>query len=121
MAHEDALLSIALILTLGMAAQWIAQRLRVPSILLLLTTGFLAGAVTGVLDPDELFGHLLFPLVSISVALILYEGGLSLKLNEIRGIGRAFMNIITLGALITWLLGSLGAHYILGLNWEISI
>ena len=76
---QSVLIDIAIIIVLGIAAQWIAWRLHVPSILLLLLAGFLAGPVTGWIDPDELFGDLLLPVVSVSVALILYEGGLTLR------------------------------------------
>ena len=51
-------------------------------------SGFVAGPVTGFLDPDALFGELLFPLVSLSVGLILFEGGLSLRARDLREIGR---------------------------------
>lgn len=121
MSHDEILLSIGLIFGLGMAAQWLAMRIQVPSILLLLLSGFLVGAVTGMLNPDDIFGELLFPLVSISVAIILYEGGLGLNFREIRGVGRAFFLVITLGAFITWVLATAGAHYILDLNWRISV
>ncbi len=81
---EHLILGIACVLLLGMAAQWLAWRLHLPSILLLLTFGFLAGPVFHLLDVNELMGDLLFPVVSISVALILFEGGLSLRLHEVR-------------------------------------
>ena len=70
---------LALIVVLGAAAQWAAHRLRIPSVLLLLAAGFLVGPeVAGWVKPNELFGGLLFPFVSLSVALLLFEGGLSL-------------------------------------------
>ena len=72
---QDVLLAVAGIVVLGIGAQLLAARLRLPSILLLLLVGFIAGPVTGFLEPDDLFGKLLFPLVSVCVALILYEGG----------------------------------------------
>ena len=72
MSHEDqVLVGLAGIAVLGVGAQWLAWRLRVPSILLLLAVGFVAGPVTGFLDPDALFGEILFPLVSRAVGLIL--------------------------------------------------
>jgi NhaP-type Na+/H+ or K+/H+ antiporter len=110
-----------MILALGLAAQWVAHRLQLPSILLLLGAGLLVGPGIGILDPNELFGDLLFPIVSISVAIILYEGGLDLNIRELRAIGPSFLRLITLGALITWGLTALAAHYILDLNFEISI
>jgi len=69
--EQQVLVGLAGIAVLGVGAQWLAWRLRLPSILLLLAVGFVAGPVTNFLDPDALFGELLFPLVSLSVGLIL--------------------------------------------------
>ncbi len=74
------------VLVLGIAAQWVAWRLHLPSILLLVS-GIVVGPVTGYLDPDTLFGDLLGPVISLSVAIILFEGGLSLSLRDLREIG----------------------------------
>ena len=72
---ETILRGLAAIIVLGVCAQWLAWRLALPSILLLLVFGFVAGtSVSEFLDTDALLGNLLFPIVSISVALILYEG-----------------------------------------------
>lgn len=76
---ENVLIGLAAIIVFGIFAQWFSWILRLPSILLLLVLGFIAGPVTGLLNPDEFFGELLFPFVSISVAIILFEGGLSFK------------------------------------------
>lgn len=118
---EDILVGLAAIIILGIVAQWLAWRLHLPTILLLLIGGFIAGPITGVLNPDELFGHLLFPLVSVSVAIILFEGGLSLNLKELRPVGRIVVNLTTIGILITWLLTALAAHYIVGVDWSPAI
>jgi len=113
---HDLLIAVASIITLGIAAEWLAWRVSLPSILVLLTFGFIAGPLTGFLDPDAMLGNLLFPIVSISVAVILFEGGLSLRLAELKRIGGAVRNLITVGALATWLLGAAAAHYLLGLR-----
>lgn len=76
---------VGMVLGVGLAAQWLAWRLRLPSILLLLLAGFVVGPITGLLDPDQLLGDLLFPFVSLAVAVILFEGGLSLRLSELKG------------------------------------
>lgn len=117
MNHEAQLLAgLTGIVLLGVGAQWLAWRLRFPSILLLLAFGFVAGPATGLLDPDAMFGELLFPIVSISVGLILFEGGLSLRLRDLREIGVSLWNLVTLGALITWVLAAWSAHALLGLR-----
>lgn len=119
--NEEILLQIAGVIVLGIAAQWLAARLRLPSILLLLFVGFVAGPIIGFLHPDELLGDLLFPFVSVSVGIILFEGGLSLKLNELRQVGGVVRNLISIGALVTWVLASLFAYLILGFEWPLAI
>ena len=107
-------------MVLGIVAQWLGWRLRIPAILLLLLFGFVAGPVTGFLDPDKLFGELVGPVVSLSVGIILFEGGLTLKIAELRTIGRVVRNLNSISVLITWLLASLGAYYLLGLSWSLA-
>ena len=117
---QDVLLAVAGIVVLGIGAQLLAARVRLPSILVLLIFGFIAGPVTGFLKPDDLFRELLFPLVSVSVALILYEGGLSLKLADLPKVGGVVRNLILLGALITWAVATAAAHLIFGLEWGLA-
>ena len=112
---------LAAIIVLGIAAQWLAWRLRLPSILMLLAVGFLAGPVTGLLEPDALLGDLISPIVSLSVGIILFEGGLSLRLSELRSIGRVVRNMLSVGMLITWALSTLGTRLLLGLDWSLSL
>jgi NhaP-type Na+/H+ or K+/H+ antiporter len=78
-------LILAAITALEIGAQWLSWWLKLPAILFLLLIGLVAGPVTGVLDPDRLFGDLLLSLVSLGVAIILFEGALTLRLHEIRG------------------------------------
>ncbi len=118
---ESLLISLALIAVLGIASQWVAWRLGLPSILILLLTGIVVGPVLGWVKPDQLLGDLLFPLVSLSVALILFEGGLTLHLKELRTIGPAVLRLCTIGVLCTWIGAGLGAHYIAGLGWPLAI
>ena len=118
---EEVLLQLASIVILGIAAQWLAWKLRFPSILFLLVFGFIAGPVTGFLHPDKLLGDLLLPIVSISVALILFEGGLTLRLKELREVGTVVIILIFIGAIITWFIAAASAHYILHLDLRLSI
>jgi NhaP-type Na+/H+ or K+/H+ antiporter len=106
---------LAGILVLGLMAQWLAWRFRLPSILLLLIFGMLAGQ-SGFIDPDHLLGGLLRPIVSFSVAIILFEGSLSLKIKDLNTAGRAILNLASAGVLITWLLTALACHLILGIG-----
>ncbi len=118
---EQSLLTITGIIVLGIGAQWLAGRLRLPSILLLLLLGFLAGPVTGLINPDETIGELLFPLVSIAVGIILFEGGLSLRFSELPKLSNVIFRQITIGALVTGLIAALAAHYLIQMDWQLSV
>lgn len=118
---EHILIGIASIIVLGIGSQWLAWRISVPSILLLLISGFIAGPWTGLVQPDELFGDLLLPIVSVSVAIILFEGGLSLRFSELHKTGNVVLNLVSIGVIVTWGLGSVAAYYLLDLNYQISV
>ncbi|MCB9772197.1 MAG: sodium:proton antiporter [Candidatus Omnitrophica bacterium] len=118
---QDLFIGIASILVAGVGAQWLAWRFKLPSIVLLLAIGFIAGPVMLLIRPDEVLGPLLMPLVSISVAIILFEGGLGLRLHELSKIGKAVFNLVSVGVLINGVLITLAAHYILGLNLTIAM
>lgn len=125
--HEP-IVSLALIIVLGVGAPWLAWRIRVPSILLLLLAGMMVGPIWAflfpgegpLLDPDTLLGELLFPLVSLSVGLILYEGGLTLNLREISGVRSVIRRLVTIGALVTWALTAVAARTLLGLPLSLA-
>jgi NhaP-type Na+/H+ or K+/H+ antiporter len=102
--------TLAIIVGVGMAAQWLAWRAQVPSIILLLVAGMLLGPVFSVIDPDAFLGGTLFPIVSLSVALILFEGGLDLPPRELRSTGTVVRRLITVGAIITFLVAAWGAQ-----------
>lgn len=125
---HDPIVSLALIVVLGVGAQWLAWRVQVPSILLLLLAGIAVGPLAAavlpwhepLLAPDALLGDLLLPLVSLSVGLILYEGGLTLNLREIREVRSVIRRLVTVGALVTWALAALAARVLLGLEWQLA-
>lgn len=110
------LLTLSGILVVGFFCQWIAWRIKLPSILFLLFAGIMLGPTLGWLNPDAVFGELLEVFISLAVAVILYEGSMTLKFSEIRGHGAVVRNLVTLGVGITWLVATLAAKYILG--WE---
>lgn len=117
---SDPALLLVTVGLLSIGCQYLAWRLRVPAILPLLLTGIAIGPGLGLLDPDALFGDLLFPLVSLSVAIILFEGALTLKRDDLGGHGRMVRNLCTLGAVVTWAICTPVAHYALGLSWELA-
>lgn len=114
-------LMLAGMLMIGFLAQWLAWRVKLPAILFLLLAGIVLGPVTGVVNPDELLGDLLFPIVSLAVALILFEGSLTLRLQELPGIGRAVRGLVSYGAVATLLLLAVAAHFVAGLSWPIAL
>ncbi len=118
---EHTLLALASVIVLGVGAQWLAWRIRLPSILLLLITGMVAGPLTGLLDPDLVLGDSLLPIISLSVALILYEGGLSLRVTELYKVGAVVRNLLSVGALVGWFVATLAAYVILGFNVPLAV
>ena len=114
-------LVIAMVGILGIGAQWVAWRTGWPAIVLMLAAGFLAGPVLGLFDPEHAFGDLLDPMIAIGVALILFEGGLSLDFRELRHAGDGVWRLVLLGGPIAWVLGAFAAHSIGGLEWPVAI
>ncbi len=122
------------LIIIGVVAQWIAWRLRVPAILPLILAGILIGPgwewYTGhrLVNPrfdseagTGLFpGNLLYSFVSLSIGLILFEGGLTLRMKEIRGLADSIFRLTTYGAFTTTVIAGLAAHFVLGLNWQIA-
>ncbi|MEO8811015.1 MAG: sodium:proton antiporter [Rhodanobacter sp.] len=114
-------LMLAGMLMVGFLAQWLAWRVKLPAILFLLLAGIVLGPATGLLNPDKLLGSLLFPTVSLAVALILFEGSLTLRFHELPGIGRAVRGLVSYGAVATLLLLAWLAHAIAGVSWQIAL
>lgn len=117
----DVLTLVAGLVAAGIGSWWLAWRLNLPSILVLLVVGFIVGPVGNWLSPDALLGELLLPFVSVSVALILFEGGMSLRLSELRRVGGVVRNLITIGALVTWAVSAVAAHLIFGLDPRLCV
>lgn len=125
----DLLLYLALVPTLGVTAQWIACRTGLPGILVLLLFGITLGQfvypddyLVELTHGDELAGaRLLFPIVSLSVAVIMFEGGLSLKLGELRESGAAALRLVTIGAAVTMVCTTIAAHMLLDFPWRLSL
>ncbi|MEM8937109.1 MAG: sodium:proton antiporter [Pseudomonadota bacterium] len=128
---DNLVLAAALIGVLGIGAQWFAWRFNLPAIVLMAIAGVAAGPVLGVFSsPDAapgappmeaLFGEFYRPLIAIAVAVILFEGGLQLKFDELRGVSKAVRRLVFPGALISWGAGAAAAHYIAGLSWQVSL
>ena len=117
---NEPLLAFAGLAVICGISQWLAWRVNLPSILFLLGAGLLVGPVAGLFDPDVFLGDLLFPFVSVAVAIILFEGGLTLKLSDIRGHGVVVTRLISLGVVVTWLLLTIAAELLFGIGWPLA-
>ncbi|MEO0462388.1 MAG: sodium:proton antiporter [Pseudomonadota bacterium] len=123
---ESQSLMLAAIGVLGIGAQWLAWRTGWPAIVLMLAAGFLAGPISAelgfrLIDPEAAFGDLLEPAINIGVALILFEGGLSLDFRELRHSGSAVWRLATIGVAVGWLLGAVAGFYIAGLVLPVAV
>lgn len=114
------MVKIALIGFLGIGAQWVAWRTGKPAIALMLIVGIIAGPVLGIIDPERDFGTLLEPIVKLAVAVILFEGGLSLNFKDLRRSGGPVALLVILGVPIGWGLGTAAAYYGAGLSLPVS-
>lgn len=129
------MLELAGIIILGILAQWVAWKLKIPAILPLILIGLLVGPIaaeylsedgTKWIEPiwngDEgLFpGESLFYFVSLAISIILFEGGLTLRVKEIKNVGPIITKLITVGSIVTFFGAAVAAHYIFYLSWEMS-
>ncbi|MBC8756950.1 sodium:proton antiporter [Kordia sp. YSTF-M3] len=129
------MLELAGIIILGILAQWVAWKLKIPAILPLILIGLLVGPIaaeylsedgTKWIEPiwngeKGLFpGESLFYFVSLAISIILFEGGLTLKRSEIKNVGPVITKLITLGSTITFFGAAIVAHLTFGLSWELS-
>ncbi|SMX41804.1 cation:proton antiporter [Actibacterium lipolyticum] len=113
-------MAFALVGALGVGSQWLAWRLRMPAIVLMLAAGLIIGPVLGVFDPVRDVGPLMGPMISIAVAIILFEGGLTLNLHSLRDAAEGVRRLVIIGAPLGWLLSTLALHYVAGLGWSAS-
>lgn len=129
------MLELAGIIILGIVAQWVAWKFKIPAILPLLLIGLLVGPIAAEFLSDDggkwiepiwngekgLFpGDGLYYFVSLAISIILFEGGLTLKRSEIKNVGPVITKLITLGSAITFFGAGVVAHYIFDLGWELS-
>lgn len=121
MPPAETLLILALLFGTGATVQWLSWRLRVPAILMLLLTGFLVGPLLGLFQPEQVFGDLFRPLVSLAVGIILFEGGLTLRFDDLRGAGRVVVLLCSVGAAATWALSTAAAYYLASVSFEVAL
>lgn len=115
--ESDLGIGLAAIIVLGVGIQLLASRLHLPAILLLLLGGVVAGPILEIIEPDEMLGDLLFPAVSLAVGILLFEGGLGLRLAELERHGRGpILRLVTVGVFVTWIIGAVAAYLLIDIE-----
>ncbi|MGF7193294.1 NhaP-type Na+/H+ or K+/H+ antiporter [Staphylococcus pasteuri] len=116
------MLMIVVFLALGIFSQWLANKIKWPSIVVMAIVGLLIGPILGIANPKEAMGSEVFsPIVSLAVAVILFEGSSNLDFRELKGISKAVIRIITVGATIAWILGAIALHFVLDFPISVSL
>ena len=113
--------TLALVGVCGLTAQWLGWRLRIPAIVLLTLCGLIVGPVLGIVRPSAALGDAFQPLIKLGVAAILFEGGLTLRLSELRNAAAGVNRLITVAVILSMGFGSAAAHWIGGLSWPVAV
>ncbi|MFG2565548.1 cation:proton antiporter [Streptomyces sp. NPDC048567] len=122
MSADQVYAGVGLIVVLAVGSQLLASRLRVPALLVLLPAGFTAGALTDNVDPQRLLGDSFSPLVSLAVAVILYDAGLGLDLRRLKGHNRrVVIRLLWLGTLLTMVSAALFAVPVLDMSAQAAV
>jgi NhaP-type Na+/H+ or K+/H+ antiporter len=114
-------IALGTIVVFGVGAQWVGRRTGIPSIVLLLVAGVIAGPVTGLVDPEALLGDTLDPAITLAVGLLLFDSGFSLRLRNLTEGRQVVSLLVSVGMLITWGVGSAAAHLIFDLPWGVAL
>ena len=128
------MIELAGIVILGILAQWVAWKFKIPAILPLILIGLLVGPISTLYTEDHaklilpiwddergLFpGESLFYFVSLAISIILFEGGLTLKRSEVLNVGPVIIKLITVAVIVTFFGAGIAAHVLMGLSWPIS-
>lgn len=118
---DNPAISLAVIGIIALVCQWLAWWIKLPAILFLLIAGITIGPVLGWLNPDILFGELLFPFISLAVAVVLFEGSLTLRFSEIKGLEHVVRRLVSSGLLITWAITTLATYWLLDFSLSLAI
>lgn len=117
MSSDQILMGVGLTIALAVGSQIVANRLRIPAIVVLLPVGFTAGALTDDVVPTNIVGSAFQPLVSLAVAVVLFDSGVELDLRQFTGDARRVVTrLIVLGVAITWAVAAVAAALLLGMS-----
>ncbi|MFH1323340.1 MAG: cation:proton antiporter [Methanobacteriota archaeon] len=121
MSNTYLLTAFVVVLIIGIFSHMLGRLLKIPSIVFLLIAGVILGPeVTGIIQAGS-FGNGIELLVSFSVAIIVFDGGLDIDIRQIRKIQKGILNLVTTGVLITALLSAVAAYYILNIPFNIAL
>lgn len=121
MQEADLIEKLVLIAALAVAAQWLAWRVKAPGIVFLAAAGLIAGPGLGLVSPEQDFGALMQPMISLAVAIILFEGGLHLRISDLREVGPGVWRLVFIGAPLSWAGAALAGVYIMDLSWPTAL
>lgn len=105
----------------GIGGQWLGWRFRIPAIVLLFTVGLIVGPGLQLLHPSAAMGSALRPLVGLAVAIVVFEGGLSLNFRDLRAAGEGVLRLTVVALPINWALATLASHWIAGFSWGAAL
>lgn len=115
------MLTVSLAIGAGIILTILARRLNVPTIVMLLLGGVVLGPeVLGWVQPDSL-GDILPLIVSLAIGIILFEGGLTLTLNDYAHANTVIRRLLSVGVLVTWLGGATAIWLIFGYSYEFAL
>jgi NhaP-type Na+/H+ or K+/H+ antiporter len=119
---DQVYIGVGLTLALAVASQILGAHLRIPALIILLPAGFIAGTITDDVNPNRLLGATFQPMVSLSVAVILYDAGLNLDLSKLRGhTRRVVTRLLVLGVPLTWAIATVIAAPLLGMSQRTAL
>ena len=120
MDPTEVTVALGAIIVLGVGGQWLGRKTGFPSIVILLVSGILVGPVAGIVEPDELFGDLLDPAVTLAVGLLLFDSGFAIRFARLTGGRSVIYRLVSLGLLVTWVVGAVGAVLIFDLSPDVA-
>lgn len=120
MGSTEITIALGTIVVFGVGAQWLGRKTGIPSIVLLLFAGIIAGPVAGLVDPEALFGELLDPAITLAVGLLLFDSGFELRLRDLTKGRSVVYQLVSVGMLITWVVGSVAAYFIFDLSVQVA-
>lgn len=114
-------LTLALAMLVGVVAQGVGHHIRIPGIVLLLVAGVGLGPDGADVIRPSAMGSGLPAIVGYAVAIILFEGGLSLRLADLRSQATPIRRLVTTGGLVTAALATFAARAFMDWDWRLSI